>query len=127
MQCVRPPGTSPVQQRALYQDGNSSSENESDLIFGDEVSQPGTETTAEVTLNAKADALLDEWLDFRIDWAEVAKVEQDNVVAKLSVLDRKRNVRVWNVEQVCGSIDVCRWFAEVGQIKYPSITKLARV
>ncbi|GMF80514.1 unnamed protein product [Phytophthora fragariaefolia] len=101
-------------------DGNNSSENESELSFGDEVSQPATETTAEATLNTKADALLDEWLNFRADWAEVAKlefptkVEQDKVMAKLSVLDRKRNVRVWNVEQVCGSIDVCRWFAEVG-------------
>ncbi|KAE9018532.1 hypothetical protein PR003_g3120 [Phytophthora rubi] len=111
-------------------DSKSSPENESDLIFGDEVSQPATETTAEATLNAKADALLDEWLDFRVDWVEVSKlqfpiqVEQDKVVAKLSVLDRKRNVRVWNVEQICGSIAVCRWFAEVDQIKYTSIANL---
>ncbi|KAE9270220.1 hypothetical protein PR003_g30903, partial [Phytophthora rubi] len=61
-------------------DGNSSSENESDLIFGDEVSQPATETTAEATLNAKADALLDEWMDFRVDWVEVAKLSTGSFV-----------------------------------------------
>jgi hypothetical protein len=34
---------------------------------------------------------------------------------------------VWNVEQLCGRVDICRWFEEIGQDKYPSISKLARV
>lgn len=42
-------------------------------------------------------------------------------------MHNKRNVRVWNFEQFCEHIDVCRWFAEFGQKMYPSIAELARV
>ncbi|KAE8876541.1 hypothetical protein PF005_g7009 [Phytophthora fragariae] len=108
---------------------NSSSDTEADLLYGEEVSQPVEESTAEAIMNAKADALLDDWLSFRVEWAEVAKsqypakAEYELVLSKLS----KRNVHVWNVEQLCGNIDVCRWFADIGEKMYPSIAKLARV
>ncbi|KAE9110927.1 hypothetical protein PF010_g10998 [Phytophthora fragariae] len=52
---------------------NSSSDTEADLLYGEEVSQPVEESTAEAIMNAKADALLDDWLSFRVEWAEVAK------------------------------------------------------
>ncbi|EGZ24662.1 hypothetical protein PHYSODRAFT_325756 [Phytophthora sojae] len=93
-------------------EANSGSDTETDLLYGEEVSQPSEEASADATINSKANALLDQWFDLRVDWAEVAKRqypakdEYDTVLAKLSVRDKKRGVRVWNVEQVCNNIDV---------------------
>ncbi|KAJ8569053.1 hypothetical protein ON010_g6210 [Phytophthora cinnamomi] len=105
--------------RSPQAEGSSSSDNKADLIYGDAVSQPAAEKTADATLYAQADALVEEWLNFRIEWSDVAitqypiKEEYEKVLPKLSMRDRKRNVYVWNVEQLCGHIDACRWFAEV--------------
>ncbi|KAE8969044.1 hypothetical protein PR002_g27554 [Phytophthora rubi] len=51
---------------------NSSSDTEADLLYGEEVSQPIEESSAEAIMNAKADAQLDDWFSFRVEWAEVA-------------------------------------------------------
>jgi hypothetical protein len=74
------------------------------------------------------------WLDLRVEWEEVAKNqypikdERESVIDKLSMRNKKqRNVRVWNVEQLCQRIDVCRWFAEYDQTRFPSVAKRARV
>uniref|UniRef100_H3GMY1 Uncharacterized protein n=1 Tax=Phytophthora ramorum TaxID=164328 RepID=H3GMY1_PHYRM len=78
---------------------NSSSDAEADLVYGEEVSQPAEESTADATLNAKADALLGEWLNLRVEWAEVVKKqypskdEFDKVLARLSRLIRKDRER----------------------------------
>uniref|UniRef100_H3H883 Uncharacterized protein n=1 Tax=Phytophthora ramorum TaxID=164328 RepID=H3H883_PHYRM len=67
--------------------------------YGEEVSQPAEESTADATLNAKADALLGEWLNLRVEWAEVVKKqypskdEFDKVLARLSRLIRKDRER----------------------------------
>ncbi|KAE8971056.1 hypothetical protein PR001_g26777 [Phytophthora rubi] len=46
---------------------NSSSDTEANLLYGEEVSQPVEESTAEAIMNAKADALLDDWFSFRVE------------------------------------------------------------
>jgi len=54
-------------------DANSSSDTEAELVYGEEVSHPVEESTAEASLNAKADPVLEEWFGLRVDWAEVVK------------------------------------------------------
>ncbi|KAG1708730.1 hypothetical protein DVH05_022355 [Phytophthora capsici] len=114
-------------------DSQNSSDTEAELLYGEEVSQPLEENNVEAAVNARADELLTSWLSLRIDWAEVvrnqyaSKEESEKALAKVITRDRKKNVRVWNVEELCGKIDICRWFAEVGEVKFPSIAKLARV
>jgi hypothetical protein len=112
---------------------NSSSDTDANLVYGGNVAQPDKEIRAEDALDAKADEILEEWFSLRIDWADVLRRqcpnqdEYEKILAKLTVRDRKRKVRVWNVEQLCAQIDVCRWFNEVGESKYPSVCKVARV
>ncbi|KAL3666681.1 hypothetical protein V7S43_008310 [Phytophthora oleae] len=121
------PSSSPLQ------GSSTSSDTEADLLHGEEVSQPLEETNAEASLNARADELLDEWLNLRVDWGEVVrnqyttKEKRDLVLAKIITRNKKPNVRVWNVEELCGRVDVRRWFAEVGEVKFPFIAKFARV
>ncbi|KUF64610.1 hypothetical protein AM587_10016903 [Phytophthora nicotianae] len=114
-------------------DGDSSSDTEAELLYGEEVSQPIEDSNAETFMNARADELLEEWLSLRVDWADVVRTqypdeeESKKILSKVIVHSKKHNARVWNVEELCGRIDICRWFNEVGQAKYPSIAKLACV
>ncbi|KAJ8571528.1 hypothetical protein ON010_g5306 [Phytophthora cinnamomi] len=50
--------------RSPQAEGSSSSHYEADLIYGEAVSQPAAEKTADATLNVQADALVGEWLNF---------------------------------------------------------------
>ncbi|KAL3658151.1 hypothetical protein V7S43_016782 [Phytophthora oleae] len=112
---------------------SNNSDTEAELLYGEEVSQPLEESNAEASLNARADELLDVWLNLRVDWAEVVrkqyttKEENNLVLSKIITRNKKHNTRMWNVEELCGRVDVCRWFAEVGEVTFPSIAKLARV
>ncbi|KAL3659235.1 hypothetical protein V7S43_015813 [Phytophthora oleae] len=115
-------------------DCSSSSDTELDFLCGEEVLEPVDSTPTDVSLNAKADAVMEQWLDLRIGWEEVVrhqipdKQECDRVLSKLTIRNKKQeNVRVWNVEQLCQQVDVCRWFADYGQARFPSVAKLARV
>ncbi|KAL3667593.1 hypothetical protein V7S43_007147 [Phytophthora oleae] len=115
-------------------DCSSSSDTELDLLCGEEVLKPVDSTPTDVSLNAKADAVMEQWLDLRIDWEEVVrhqipdKQECDRVLSKLAIRNKKQgNVRVWNVEQLCQQVDVWRWFADYGQARFPSVAKFARV
>ncbi|KAJ8578976.1 hypothetical protein ON010_g220 [Phytophthora cinnamomi] len=54
---------------------NSISDTETDLLYGDEVCQLAEETSAGSSMNAKADAVLEECLELWIEWAGAAKVQ----------------------------------------------------
>ncbi|KAL3666654.1 hypothetical protein V7S43_008284 [Phytophthora oleae] len=82
-------------------DCSSSSGTELDLLCGEEVLEPVDSTPTDVSLNAKADAVMEQWLDFRIDWEEVVrhqipdKQECDRVLSKLTIRNKKQgSVRV---------------------------------
>ncbi|POM76812.1 Hypothetical protein PHPALM_5907 [Phytophthora palmivora] len=102
------------------------------LLCGEEVSQQSDVNSVEDAINKEADAEVERWLNLRIEWAEVAKQQIANdtnrkqVLAKLTMRSREKK-NVWNVEQLCQHIDVCRWFAEYGENTFPSIAKLVRV
>ncbi|POM64452.1 Hypothetical protein PHPALM_20008 [Phytophthora palmivora] len=127
--------TSTSTSRSPSGDCNSSSDTELDLLCGEEVTQSTEESVADAdaALNAKADELLEQWLNLRIEWDQVAKHQYSDkkgemVLSRLTIRNRRhRNVRVWNVEQLCQQINVCQWFAESGQARFPSVAKLARV
>lgn len=92
----------------------------------EEVSQLAEESPVDATLNAKEDALLEEWVNHRFEWTEVAdKIECEKILAKL--ITQQTQFSRMEVEQFCQHIDVCRWFSEFGLKMYPSISKLVRL
>ncbi|POM76154.1 Hypothetical protein PHPALM_6645 [Phytophthora palmivora] len=91
-----------------------------DLLCGEEVSQQSDVNSVEDALNKEADAEVERWLNFRIEWAEVAKLQIANdtnrkqVLAKLTMRNREKK-NIWNVEQLCQHIDGCRKYLPVGR------------
>ncbi|KAF4141675.1 hypothetical protein GN958_ATG09122 [Phytophthora infestans] len=86
------------------------------------------ESLPEDSLNFKADDVLDEWLNYRVDWEEVVRQqlpEWEKVILKLTGTN-KHDQRVWQVKLVCQHADVCRWYVETGKKPFPSVAKLAR-
>ncbi|POM59318.1 hypothetical protein PHPALM_31970 [Phytophthora palmivora] len=110
--------TSTSTSRSPSGDCNSSSDTELDLLCGEEVTQSTEESVADAdaTLNAKADERLEQWLNLRIESDQVAKhqysdkKECEMVLSHLTIRNRRhRNVRVWNIEQLCQQINVRQW------------------
>ncbi|GMF16648.1 unnamed protein product [Phytophthora fragariaefolia] len=103
-----------------------------DLLCGDEVSQQSGLNPAEEECSQEADAEVERWFAHRIEWTEVVKLQISDevmcneVLGKLTMLNRDKK-SVWNVEQLCQHIDVCKWFANCGEQAFPSVAKLARV
>ncbi|KAG3169022.1 hypothetical protein PI124_g1008 [Phytophthora idaei] len=102
------------------------------LLCGEEVSLQSEQSLADSTLAKEADAVMDKWLNLRIEWGEVAKRqypdadEQTMVLGKLA-MSEPDNKCVWNVERLCQYIDVRRWFVETGERTFPTISMLVRI
>ncbi|KAL3663365.1 hypothetical protein V7S43_011771 [Phytophthora oleae] len=109
------------------------SDDEMDLLCGEQVSVQSEQCLTDSALNANTDVLLSKWLDLRIEWASFVKNHYAEDADKRSaVLDKlrtrnKKGESVWNVEELFKHVDVCTWFAEEGEKRFPSISKLARV
>ncbi|KAG1711378.1 hypothetical protein DVH05_008632 [Phytophthora capsici] len=107
------------------------SDTEMSLLCGEEVSPQSEQSLADSNLAKEADAVVDMWLDLRVEWGEVAKSQykdadkRSEVLGKLS-MPQPNGKRVWNVERLCEYIDVRRWFIETGERAFPTIAMLAR-
>ncbi|GMF60719.1 unnamed protein product [Phytophthora fragariaefolia] len=80
-------------------DCHSSSDTRADLVYGVELFQPSAKSTAKATLNAKTDALFDEWLGLHIDWADVVKIQYTVVGAEVTWLRSNRCFGVLHVKE----------------------------
>ncbi|KAG1695293.1 hypothetical protein DVH05_020672 [Phytophthora capsici] len=84
------------------------------------------------TLHEQADRVLEEWLQYTVDWVATA-VQQAPEKTKTSddftllLLVRRNGSVCWRVEAVCEHEDILRWFREVGSSRFPSVAALARI
>ncbi|ETP11573.1 hypothetical protein F441_12929 [Phytophthora nicotianae CJ01A1] len=82
-----------------------------ELLCGDENSQQTLANPFEDEVNCEADVEVEKWLNHRVDWAEVVKLqitdkdERNEVLVKLTIRNREGK-SVWNVEQLCQYINV---------------------
>ncbi|POM66543.1 Hypothetical protein PHPALM_17582 [Phytophthora palmivora] len=90
------------------------------------------ETTPLSTLCDQADKVLQEWLQYTVDWVTVAlhqsvdKTKTRDDWTRL-LLVRSGGAICWRVEAICEHVNILSWFSESGSALFPSIAALARV
>ncbi|ETN19946.1 hypothetical protein PPTG_03055 [Phytophthora nicotianae INRA-310] len=100
-----------------------------ELLCGDGNLQQTLANPFEDVVNCEADVEVEKWLNYRVDWAEVVKQqitdkdERNEVLVKLTIRNREGK-SVWNVEQLCQYINVCKWFADFGQEAFPNLQEI---
>ncbi|KAL3672451.1 hypothetical protein V7S43_001750 [Phytophthora oleae] len=87
------------------------------------------------TVHEKADKVVEERLQYTVDWVAVAVLQSthaDNIHIMTKddftpLLLVRNGVVCWRVQAVCEHVDILRWFREIGAARFPSIAALARV
>nr|KAE8921451.1 hypothetical protein PF009_g28272 [Phytophthora fragariae] len=102
------------------------------VICGAPIAVTKPTTTSKTIQHAQADKVVDEWLEYTVDWVSVAcRYSADENKSKDDftplMLVRRNGVVCWRVEAVCEHVDILRWFRESASGRFRSIAALARI
>ncbi|ETO99676.1 hypothetical protein F441_22908 [Phytophthora nicotianae CJ01A1] len=106
-------------------------DDEDELLLGAPIRASKTrDEVKETELNARADAVMMEWLDLEPEWLQVAQHQNPDIpkeeLSKEMSID-SHNGMYWALLGLYKYIDVLKWFSEVGEQQFPSIALLARI
>jgi hypothetical protein len=102
------------------------------ILFGEDIPRTATQSAQQQSLHDESADIIERWFAFREDWLEVARtqklhhVTQEQLARALCVRSSDGR-QCWDIVELYKHIDICRWFLDSGQIKFPSIAVLARV
>jgi hypothetical protein len=106
-------------------------DDEDDLLLGAPIRASKTrEEMKESEINARADAIMKEWLELEPEWLEVAQRQhpdktKEDLSNGLSI--DGRNGMCWSLLGLYKHVDVLAWFRDEGEGQFPSIALLARI
>ncbi|KAE9009413.1 hypothetical protein PR003_g14552 [Phytophthora rubi] len=102
------------------------------VICGAPIAVTKPTTTSNTIQHAQADKVVDEWLEYTVDWVSVAcrysageNKSKDDFTPPMLV--RRNGVVCWRVEAVCEHVAILRWFRESASGQFRSIAALARI
>ncbi|KAG6977017.1 hypothetical protein JG688_00000818 [Phytophthora aleatoria] len=102
-----------------------------ELLLGPPIRATKTrDEVKETEVNARADAIMREWLDLEPEWLEVAQRQNPDI--KIEDLSKDMSIDAhsgmhYALLGLCKHIDVLKWFRDEGEARFPSIALLARI
>ncbi|KAG1697093.1 hypothetical protein DVH05_017479 [Phytophthora capsici] len=106
-------------------------DDEDELLLGAPIRTSKTrEEVKESELNARADSIMNEWLEMEPEWLEIA--QRQNPETKKEDLSSamttdSRTGMCWSLLGLYQNVDVLQWFRDEGESQYPSMALLARI
>jgi hypothetical protein len=106
-------------------------DDEDELLLGAPIRASKTrEEVKGSEINARADAIMKEWLELEPEWLEVAQRQSPDTAKE----DLSKNMSIDGCSGMCWSllglykpIDVLAWFRDEGEGQFPSLALLARI
>ncbi|KAE8958011.1 hypothetical protein PR001_g31178 [Phytophthora rubi] len=102
------------------------------VIYGAAIPMSTPEATPLSTLHHAVDKILQDWLQYMVDWIAVALHQTANKMMTKDdltrlLLVRRGDVIFYRVDALCEYVNILRWFRESGSAQFPSIAALSRV
>ncbi|KUF86941.1 hypothetical protein AM587_10004573 [Phytophthora nicotianae] len=101
-------------------------DDEDELLLGAPIRARKTrEEMKETEINARADAVMKDWLDLESEWLEIAQhqnpdIPKEELSKKMSI--ESQNGMCWALLGLYKHIGVLKWFRDEGDLRFPSIS-----